>query len=811
MASFYARVVLPYRWIVIVSFLLIATLYSVVYLPDFRLGAGEDTLRLEGDDTLDVYTDTRRYFTDDEYALIAIAPPEPWSPEGVAQVTVLTRQLEDLTLDGTPIITRVLSPATAPLLMSRADGTIGIQTLADPEVDTAKAREELTTSEVYVRNVVSDDGETFNMLAYLRPFDEVLAERVPAESDRPAEGSMEYRDRKSAHKRAVIGAIRDVMATHRERGARIQSSGLPAVSVDMVDYIEHDIRTFGWAVTLLLLVALFVFFRRPRFVILPVVTCLITVVTILGLMVQVGVETTVVSSNISSLLFIVGMAHSIHIVVAYREERGKEPDASYHDSISAAVAHIWRPCLYTALTTCVGFLSLMVTDVAPVKHFGVMMACGTICAFVVSLLFLPCALAVLKPTDERPLEDTSRLQVLDACAGAAVRHRALIYAVSLALVVAAGIGISKLRVDTSFVDFFVESTDVHQGIKWVDKIGGTMTLEVILPPEKDKFAYLDAENFDRIVALHDWFDAQPEVGKTMSLASFERYGRRIAVAQSPFLANMPPRTLWAMAEQMLTGGGDDAAQLDTAVEMVLALDTADPGDPADDVWRSRLQARLRETGVDLRRSEFMRRLEARLAEPDQYPPDEVIVTGMFPLFTRMLETVVGSQVRSLGFVFVAVALMLIVLLRHIRAGLIAMIPNMLPIAMVLGTMGFAGITLDIMTITIASVSLGIAADATIHYLIRFRHEVGSNGGDFATACRHAHRSIGRAILYAALTVIAGFLVLVLSKFTPTIYFGALVGVAMVAGILADLVLLPALLISCKTFGEEAVVDGESRE
>lgn len=809
MASFYARVVLPYRWFVIVGFLLVATFYSLVYLPDFRLGAGEDTLRLEGDDTLDVYQDTRRYFTDDEYALVAVAPADPWSAEGVAQVAVLTRQLEDLSIDGAPVITRVLSPATAPLLMSRADGTVGIQVLTDPEVDIARAREELTTSEVYVRNVVSDDGETFNMLAYLRPFDDVLAARIPDESERPVDGSIEYRDMKSAHKRAVIGAIRDVMATHRERGARIQSSGLPSVSVDMVDYIEHDIRTFGWAVTLLLLVALFVFFRRPRFVILPVVTCVITVVTILGLMVQAGVETTVVSSNISSLLFIVGMAHSIHIVVAYREERGKRPDEPYHDAIAAAVAHIWRPCLYTALTTCVGFLSLMVTDVAPVKHFGVMMACGTVLAFVVSLLFLPCALAVLKPTQEQPLADAGRVKVLDACAGLAIRHRPLIYAVSLAMIVAAGIGISRLRVDTSFVDFFVESTDVHQGIKWVDQVGGTMTLEVILPPEKDKLSYLDPENFDRIVALHDWFDAQPEVGKTMSLASFERYGRRIAVAQSPFLAKMPPRNLWAMAEGMLTGGGDDAAQLDTAVEMVLATDVGDISDPDDDVWRSRLQARIRETGIDLRRSDFMRRVEARLDKPDQYAREDVIVTGMFPLFTRMLETVVGSQVRSLGFVFVAVALMLILLLRHVRAGLIAMVPNMLPIAMVLGTMGFAGVTLDIMTITIASVSLGIAADATIHYLVRFRTELRSNGGDLAMACAHAHRSIGRAILYAALTVIAGFLVLVLSKFTPTIYFGALVGVAMVAGILADLVLLPALLISWKTFAEE-VADGDAQ-
>ena len=802
MRDFYAQAVLPLRWAVVLGFLLLGAVYGAVYLPDFRLAAGEDTLRLEGDDSLEVYVDTRRYFTDDEYVLVAVAPPDPWSPEGVAQVGELTRQLEAIEVDGLPAITSVLSPANAPLLMSRADGQVGQQRLLDPEVDLAKAREELTTSEVYSRNVVSDDGATFNMLAYLRPFEDVLAERFPAEETRPVEDTIEHQDLKNDHKRAVIESVRDIMDGHRARGARIQASGLPAVAVDMVDYIEHDIEVFGWVVTLFLLGALFAFFRRPRFVILPVITCLITVVTILGFMVQVGIETTVVSSNISSLLFIVGMAHSIHIVVAYREERGKDRGGDYHGAIAAAVAHIWRPCLYTALTTCVGFLSLMVTDVKPVKHFGLMMAAGAVLAFVVSLLFLPCALALLKPTEERPLEDAGRLRVLDGCAGWAIRHRPLIYAISLALLTAAGIGISKLRVDTSFVDYFVESTDVHQGIEWVDQVGGTMTLEVIFPSEEEKLAYLEKDRFDRIVALHDWFDEQPEVGKTMSLASFERYGRKIAIAQSPFLRNMPPKNLWAMAERMLVSGGDDAESLNSAVEIVLAPDDGGTEETDDDVWRSRVQVRIRETGIDLRRSEFMQRLHDRLAQPDQYPPDQVIVTGMFPLFTRMLETVVGSQVRSFGFVFVAVALMLVLLLRHVRAGLIAMVPNMLPIAMVLGTMGFAGITLDIMTITIASVSLGIAADATIHYLVRFRREVRANSGDFQAACRHAHRSIGRAILYAALTVIAGFFVLVLSRFTPTIYFGALVGVAMVAGILADLVLLPALLLSFRTFAEE---------
>ena len=801
---------------VVVFWLAVAALLGSVYLPQFRLSAGSETLRLENDDSLDVYDESRRWFTDDEYVLVAVAPPDPWSPAGIETVTNLTRELEAVEWEGRPAVTRVLSPATVPLMLSARSGGVTMHVLSDPEIDPEFARRELTESQVYSRNVVSEDGETFNLLAYLEPFSK-WADEPP--DGAPRAERIEYQDRKGAFKRGVVGAVREVMARHREGGSRIQASGLPAVTVDMVDYVERDIRTFGWVVLLFVLGALFAFFRKPRFVVLPVLTGLVTVVSVLGSMVALGVETTVVSSNISSLLFIVGMAHSIHVVVAYREQRAEHGEQPHADTLASAVAAIWHPCLYTALTTCVGFASLHFTDVAPVRQFGYAMAAGALLSFAASMTFLPCALALLGPTEERAADDSLRVRLLDACARWATRHRLLVYAASLALVIVAGVGIARLRVDTSFVDYFVESTDVHQGIEWVDRVGGTMTLEVIFPPEEKRTAFLDPEGYGRIERLHRWFDEQPETGKTMSLVSFVSYGREIATTASPLAARMPPRGLWTMAEHMLKSGGEDAARLQDAVAMVLAQDTAEGG---DSLWRTRVQVRIRETGFPLRRSEFMDRLHTFLREEMDVgegvgvKADGTIVTGMFVQFTNMLDTVVVSQVRSFGVVFVAVGIMLVLLLRHLAAGLLAMIPNVLPIAMVLGVMGLVGITLDIMTITIASVSLGIAADATIHYIVRFRHEVrrlpaaaAGETVDLRPAARAAHRSIGRAILFSALTVIAGFLVLVLSRFTPTIWFGLLVGVAMVAGLLADLVLLPALLVTCRVFAGEAGRDATS--
>ncbi len=790
MREFYRRWILGKPWLAVLPVLLVTGYLAVAQLPHFRLAAGSSTLVLEGDDSYRVYEDTRSWFTDDDYVLVAVQPPGAWTPDGVAMVAQLTTEIA--ALDG---IERVLSPATVPLFLSRADGRIEVAVLTDEAVDLDKAREELTTSEVYVRNVISDDGSKFNLLAYLRDPPQNAA--LPRDAE-------ENVDARRAFERSVVRDVRRVLAAYRERGATIHASGLPTISVDMVDYIEHDIVWFGGAVALFLLGALFVFFRRPRFVILPLATCLITVVTVMGLMVLLRVETTVVTSNVSSLLFIIGMAHSIHIVVAYREVRGAHPDQPYRDALATTVGRVWRPCLYTALTTAAGFLSLLFADVAPVRQFAWTMAAGTMFAFGVSLVFLPAALSLLPPTVEKPLAETSRRSILSHLAGIATQRRPAVYAVALLAAAGAGWGMSRLRVDTSFIDYFVPSTEVHQGIKWVDQVGGTMTLEVIFEGGEGAY-WLKAENFAAIAALHDWFDAQPEVGKTMSLASVERYGRRIATAVMPFAKNMPPQALFFFFAQQARAQGRPEAVAE-ATSMVLSRERDDAGKLIP--RRTRVQARIKETTVDLRREAFLARLRAFLDADPALADRKPIVTGMFQLFTRMLETVVGSQVRSFGLVFIGCAIMLIILMRHLGAGLLMMVPNLLPIALVLGTMGATGITLDIMTITIASVSLGIAVDSAIHYVTRFRHEV-RRSGDFASAAARAHRSIGRAILYTALTVIAGFLVLTMSRFTPTIYFGALVGVAMVTGLLANLILLPALLLTFRPFRREAGTEDEA--
>lgn len=810
----YLRFVLPrplaWTWVALALALGVA---GALLLPGFKLSAGTSTLVLEGDDAKRVYDDTRELFVTDDYVLVSVEPREPWTPEGVRLLDDLTRELA--TIDG---IASVTSPSNVPLFRSDAKAPFRRRLLTDPETDLAKARAEMTSSHVYGRQLVSDDGSTFLLVArfglsvgeelrrrYRAAADAVAAATSPdpaqvAERDRLAAEVLAAKAAESERERRIVGAIREVLPRYAERGAEVHASGLPALVVDMVTYLEHDILVFGFAVTGFLVATLVVLFRRPRFVVLPIVTCLIVVVSVLGMTVAAGTETTVVTSNMSSLLFLIGMAHSIHLVVKYREERALRPERPYRETIAAAAAAIWEPCLYTALTTCVGFASILTADIGPVQQFAGWMAFGTIFAFAVSLVFLPAALSLLPPTRENAGESATerRSAILAYLARLPVARRPVVFAASAALTALAVAGALRVTTDTRFVNYFRSDTEVHQGIDRIDRVGGTMTLEVILHGDRPKY-WLDEANYARVEAIHRWFEARPEPGKTLSLVSFREEGRGVFATAMPGVLNAPFATQLGIAEMMM---GKEAVQ--EAVRVV-----------ADGEFRTtRVYVRIRETADELRRTELLDDVreflatDPRLAEERAKPEGQrPVVTGMFVLFTNMLASLLGSQVSSLWWCVLAVAAMLALLFRHVGVALIAMPPNLLPIALVLGTMGFAAITLDLMTIMIASVSLGMAVDSSIHYVVRFRDELRRTGSHEA-AVAPTHQSIGKAILYTAFTVVAGFCVLVLSRFTPTIYFGVLTAVAMVTGLLANLILLPSLLLAARPWRRGAGVAAE---
>lgn len=801
-ARWFDALVLRRPWLPLVVLGVLA-LGAASQLSKFRLDANSDSLTIEHDPDRAVYTETREMFGSDDYVILAMAPADPWSPESLRRVDGLVAALEGLKeievpgLGRLPGIDRVLSPTRQRLFASLPDGTLAMKAVTDQYtvlsegVDLGKARAELTGSALFGGNLVSREGDAFALIAYFadgrdRPLRAKVRELAADPSTSPADlASAEAAvhavfDEEQARVRTLVATVRRVAAEHGAERFEVFASGIPSIVVDMVDAIEQDIVLFGVFAVGFMVLVLGLALRKPRWIALPMAAVLVVVVVVVAATVLSGKKTTVVTSNLSSLLLIVGMAHAIHIAVHSREVRREHPDAHTVDVVRLTLAGIAVPCLYACLTTAVGFASIAVSDIRPNIDFGLFMAAGTLFAYAVSFTLIPAGLALMAPERiDPPPSGDGRRRPMRALARWTLDHPGAIM-VGAAVVLAVSVaGVARLKVETRFTDYFRAASPISRGLDFIDRrIGGTTPLEVTLRGDRPGY-FLEEENFARVRAAHEALSRIPEAGTVLSLASLRIEGDKILKVAMPMLAANPPplRNLVMMSENML--GKEQVREL--------VRDYVN-----DDYTVARLQVRIRETAPTLSRQELLANLRATLESDPVVAAAQPKVTGMFVLYTNMLRSLSSSQEQTLGMVVAALLVMLWVLFRDLRTALIGLVPNVLPILLVLGTMGWAGIPLDMMTIMIASVSMGMAVDATIHYTFRYRRER-SQGVEPDEAVQRAHESIGRAIFFTALTVVGGFWVLVFSNFKPTIYFGMFTSLAMASALMASLVLLPVLL------------------
>jgi hypothetical protein len=484
-------------------------------------------------------------------------------------------------------------------------------------------------------------------------------------------------------------------------------------------------------------------------------------------MVATGRKTTVITSNLPVLLFILTLPYTVYFVERYRERRALFPSEDAAAACAGAGAAIWTPCLYSATTTMAGFASLLTSGIVPVRTFGLMMAIGMGLALAATFLFLPSLTRRLKTIEvAKSAEATGPIPPLRPVVRAVLGAPLAVVAVSAVIFAVAAWGTTRIKVETKFIDYFWPSSEVYVGLEYIDqRMGGTTPLEIILRSETKGFFNTEA-GLKPLAAAGAFFDGVPETGNVRSI-----------------------RTL--VDEVKKKSNGEDEAVLE-------ALEESTPELLAEftnrDATVSRLLVRMRETAPTLNRNDILRRLKAHLENhPDLKGLAEKRPTGVFLLYSNMLNSLIQSQKDTFLLVVAAIWLMLVVLFRTPILATVVLIPQVLPVFVVLGTMGFAGIPLDLVTVMIASVAMGVGIDAAIQYTVRFRIEL-ARLGDPVAAIRASHSTIGRAILIATTVIFIGFLVLLLSKFVPTVYFGIFTGLAMLMGLIASLTTLPAMFV-----------------
>lgn len=849
-SAFYERCILRRpRLSLLLCLALVAGLAS--QLGNLKLDASSDSLVLEGDEALAYFREVTGRYGSEDFLMVTFQPEADLL--GDASLATLAELRDELKqLEGVSSVVTILDVPllqSPPVSLSDVTGGHSLPTLADAGVDRELVRKEFADSPIYQQLLVSPDGRTTVIQVNLQRdqrYQELLERREslrtlaeqrrlePAQRARlkPAEQDFkEYAGSFRARQSALVEQVRNTVDKYRDR-AGLFVGGVPMIAADMVSFVRSDLVTFGAGILLFMVAVLTIIFRRLRWVAIPLLTCTAAATVMLGLLAWLDWRMSVISSNFVALLLIVTLAITIHLVVRYRELRLQSPQDTQYQLVLATVQRMAIPCLYTTLTTAVAFVSLVVSGLRPVIDFGWMMTLGLAVALALGFVILPCLL-VLLPKGKPEEAGQQRYALTLYFARATQARGGLILVVAGILLLVSGYGISRLQVENRFIDYFHESTEIYQGMELLDaQLGGTIPLDIIIDPEPpaelsfatpvaarddaaqgtpvaadpwaddpfgdefaddgfdDEFSVDGEESFqpsdwftvrgmDKLAAVHNYLESLPETGKVLSLA-----------------------TTYAVVKQLL---GEDVGDVELALvqkslpeeirELVISPYFNEDRDEA------RISLRVKETSKELRRDEFLQRVHAHLVNELGIAEDRLHFTSMLVLYNNVLQSLFTSQILTLGAVFLAIMLMFLLLFRSLTLALLAIAPNLLAAGIVLGGMGWVGIPLDIMTITIAAIVVGIGVDHAIHYVHRFQREFPRDRNYTATMFR-CHQSIGKAMYYTSITVIAGFSILTLSNFTPSIYFGLLTGLAMFASIIGSLMLLPQLLITFKPLGPE---------
>ncbi len=796
----YDRLVLKQPLVTLIA-LTAVIVYFLLFIPDFELDASADSLVLENDSSLKYYRSIREQYGSDDFLIVTYSPQqELFSAEVLADITRLRGELSALEQ-----VDSVISLLDVPLVdsppMTLAEISRKVRTLESDDVDVELAAKEMRHSPLYENLLVNSQGDTTAMqvnLASNRKLIDLINNRdklyaqaisMPEVRARLDELSAQIKIENLAQKlrlQITIAEVRAIMDGYRGK-ATLYLGGVPMIASDSIEFIRSDLKVFGAGVVLFIVIILAFSFKHLRWVVLPLAVCLTSAMVMVGYLGWAQWSVTVVSSNFISLLLIITLSLIIHLVVRYRELAMIKPEAEQYELVSETVHSKFSPSFYTAITTMVAFGSLLVSGIRPVIDFGWMMVIGISVSFVLAFTLFPAALMLLPRLDTHIKNDVTGKVTASIADFIQHRTRATLL-IFVGLVIVALTGIPQLSVENRFIDYYKDSTEIYQGMTLIDtKLGGTTPMDVIIDAPADEILtedelfsggdittnsyWFNRDGLEEVARFHEYLDSLPETGKVLSVHT--------GIKMLESLNDGKPYNDFKLAVVY--------KRLPDEVKQALIAPYL-----SADGNQLRFSIRLYESSETLRRQALIEQIYFDLTNEYGLAPEQVTVSGMAVLYNNLLQSLFRSQILTLGAVFIAILLMFIVLFRAVRLALAALVPNIIAAGLILGLMGWLGIPLDIMTITIAAINIGIGVDDSIHYIHRFRGEF-LQDRNFWGAIRRCHNSIARAMYYTSVTIVLGFSILSLSNFIPTIYFGILCGLAMIAALVANLMLLPILI------------------
>ena len=780
----------------IFALLIIAILSFGFYSKDFRLDASSETLLIEGDPDLAYLKEINERYGSKDFLILTYTPNEGMvTDNSINNLLSLKYKIQSLNW-----VHSVITLLDIPLLNNSntplQERLTSFKTLKEDNVDRDRGFEEILNSPVFRNFVISEDGKTSGIIVNIKK------NKKLANFENKSKKEIEkYKDQIKKNNHKNILEIRQVIQSYDNVG-KIYLGGIPMITDDMMTFIKSDIVVFGFGVLLFIVATLWFVFRKLIWIIVPISSCLFSVVIMVGLLGILGWKVTVISSNFIALMLILTMAMNIHMSTRFLQLRKDFPTKNNFEIISLTTNKMFWPILYTVFTTVFAFLSLIFSGIKPIIDFGWMMTFGLIISFIITFTLLPTLLS-FTIFENISLKKNQESKFTFFLAQISINNKNIIFGVTSVIVILSILGISKLGVENSFINYFNKDTEIYKGMKLIDeKLGGTTPLDIILKfPRTEKVTknndsddefddwgneddvnndkyWFTKDKVDKITSVHNYLDSLPQIGKVLSFSSI------IDVA-TQLNNNRPLGTL-------------EMGVLYSKIPESIKTDIIDPYLSIENN-EARISLRIIDSQENLRRNDLINKIRFDLKNKIGLDEGEFKLAGVLILFNNLLQSLFKSQILTLGLVMIGIFSMFIILFRNVKLSLIGVVPNFIAAFFILGIIGLLGIPLDMMTITIAAITIGIAVDNSIHYIYRFKEEF-NKIRDYNETLKKCHSTVGVAILNTSITIVFGFSILILSKFIPTIYFGMFTGLAMLLAMISVLTLLPALILIVKPFG-----------
>ena len=799
--------------LILIALILIFS-FSVYNAKNFQLDASADSLLLENDPDLNYLRSVNERYSSEEFFVITYSPKKKINEESLKELRKFVDEINNIKW-----VSKSISVLNAPLFESSDLPLIekikNIQYIVTPGIEINRALNELKNSPVYKKLIINEDATTFGIVVYIKDNKEYLSALKTNKIflDKQQNSKLSEKDLKEFESQNKILEklkkehnknlefynieIRSHISKYKNI-ADINLSGIPMIADDLISFVKKDITVFGSGVFIFIIITLWFIFRDIRWVVFPLLSCLLSIAIMVGMLGYLNWKVTVISSNFISIMLILTMEINIHYVERYKQLQAEFPKKKENYLTYLTTTKIFTPILYAVLTTALAFLSLIFCDIKPVIDFGWMMTLGLFISLFVSMILLPYLIIKFKPK-ATPIHQSKESKLAEIFSSIALNQRFLVLAFSTIILILSIYGLTKLKVENSFINYFDKKTEIYQGMKLIDeKLGGTTPLEIILKfkdsdsksnkNDDDFFQGSDSNEYkdsywftnfrvNNIVNVHQYLETLPEIGKVLSFYSVLQLGEKIN--DNKKLGPLEMAILYSKLP-------DDIKK--SIVTPYVSIENNE----------ARISLRIIDSNPNLNRKELLIKIQKDLEEKLNLNKDEFKITGILVIFNNLLQSLFDSQIKTLGITFAGIFILLLILFKSLSWSIVAAIPNFTAALFILGSLGLFNIPLDMMTITIASISVGIAIDNSIHYIYRFREEFKINK-NYKKTIEICHKSVGKAIVNASLTIVFGFSILIFSNFIPSIYFGIFTGLAMLTAMTLVLTLMPQLIAIIKPF------------